>query len=279
MLQYRSDPRVSKQKGNIGDGIGFSHLIDTSHPPSEPDYAPQDRADSGAKAPQMVGYPGAHAMGLPFKDALEAYILKLLGPDIRETPTAKSEVVKQDPTLQKPLNNYKARFGKFPFQITSACQRSAERFQKAVEIDQSSQIGCKPDHLAEDAYAAFLMARETLRQRAPEDFATFPGARAMGVSFKIAVESFLASQFGDLLQAGLLRSEITRLIPSLQVPLDAYHQRFGRSPDGVLSKRDVAAIRFSIAATHTLKALHPSERRSAKVFAKRLLSRDKAGPA
>lgn len=100
---------------------------------------------------------------------------------------------------------------------------------------------------------------------------TYPSARALSLPFKQAVECYLRHKYPDEIKRKTLTKE--RILgddPALYKAVGNYHARFGRSPFGIPSRRDIAMGNLQRAARSGLKHLSPVQRRSVLNLVRRL---------
>lgn len=101
-------------------------------------------------------FPGARKMKLPFKEAVEQFLLSKYSKRIGKGLT-RAEIRRDDPKLYMAIKDYQKQFGNLPFDIPSVRQIAEERFQRVV------QLGLK-NAPRRDRDAANRMTRRISRQ-------------------------------------------------------------------------------------------------------------------
>ena len=98
----------------------------------------------------------------------------------------------------------------------------------------------------------------------------FSGARAMGVSFKQAVEDYLLEHYKEEIDCGTLCMSNLRHDPNLYQAVTSYKKRFRKAPFGILSIRDKAIDRFNRVVELGYKNAERRDRDAANKMAKRI---------
>jgi hypothetical protein len=104
-------------------------------------------------------FPGARKMQLPFKEAVEKYVVQKYNGRIGKGLT-KADIFRDDKKLYIAFDNYEKQFGHSPFNIPSVRDLARERFERVVNagLDNVSR---------RDRDAAHKMARRIDRKLAP----------------------------------------------------------------------------------------------------------------
>lgn len=82
----------------------------------------------------FTSWPGAKKLELPFKKAVEQFLLKRYGKRIRKGKITKEFIKVDDPALYIALNHYQQRFGANPLGIKTKYDRARENFELAKKV-------------------------------------------------------------------------------------------------------------------------------------------------